>query len=117
MKTKQHTPEIYNSAFVNVTLSAKTISGKYPLMDLMKASTGDWVMTEESAKKIKYLYPVRKNQVLGVFEVLDFQMITKEGQVRSRFTLKPIYQGSTKLLDKSLNELTSTNFVVKYFES
>jgi hypothetical protein len=115
MKTKQSTSETYDSAFVNVTLSAKTISGKYPLMDLMKATTGDWVMTEEAAKKIEYLYPVRKHKILGVFEVQDYKMITKDGQTRARFTLKPIYEGSTKLIQNALSEITSTNYVVKYF--
>lgn len=115
MKTKQSTPANYNSSFVNVTLSAKTISGKYPLMDLMKATTGDWVMTEESAKKIEYLYPVRKHKILGVFKVQDYTMVTIDGQTRARFTLKPIYEGSTKLVQNALSELTSTNYVVKYF--
>ena len=114
---KQKTPENYNSAFVNVTLSAKPIGGKFPIMDLLKASIGDWVMLEESAKKIEYIYPVRRNQVLGVFKVVDFQMIIQDGQSRARFSLKPIYEGSTKLLDKALNEVASTNYVVKYFES
>lgn len=117
MKTKNLTPENYNSAFVNVTLSAKTIGGKYPIMDLLKASTGDWVMSEESAKKIEYLYPVRKHQILGVFKVQDYKMVTIDGQTRARFTLKPIYEGSTRLLESATNALTATNYVVKYFES
>jgi hypothetical protein len=117
MKNKNSTPINYDSAFVNVTLSAKIINGKYPLMDLMKSSTGDWVMTEESAKKIEYLYPVRKHQILGVFKVQDYKMLTVEGQSRVRFTLKPIYEGSTRLTENALSVLTSTNYVVKYFES
>jgi hypothetical protein len=117
MKTKKSTPGNYNSAFVNVTLSAKLINGKFPIMDLLKASTGDWVMTKESAEKIEYLYPVRKNQILGVFKVQDYKMVTIDGQTRARFTLKPIYEGSTRLTESALSVLTSTNYVVKYFES
>lgn len=115
MKNKQSKSENYDSAFVNVTLSAKTIGGKYPLMDLMKATTGDWVMTEDSAKKIEYMYPVRKHKILGVFKVQDYKMITIDGQTRARFTLKPIYEGSSKLIQNALSEITSTNYVVKYF--
>jgi len=114
MKTQQ-IPENFNSAFVNVTLSAARINGKYAVMDLLKAASGDWVMAEESASKIKYLYPVRKNEILGVFEVTSFQMVNKGDQPRVRFTLKPIYQGSTKLLENAINHITSTNYVVKYF--
>ena len=115
MKTKNSIPENYNSAFVNVTLSAKSIDGKYPLADLMKSSVGNWVMSEESAKKIEYLYPVRKNQVLGVFKVVDYTMVDISGQTRVRFTLKPIYEGSSKLLGNATDLITSSNFVVKYF--
>jgi hypothetical protein len=107
--------ENFDSVFVNVTLSAPKIDGKYAIIDLMRAATGDWVISEEAAKKIKYVYPVRKHQVLGVFEVDGYQMVTEDEQTRARFNLKPIYNGSTPLLEKAKGVITPTNYVVKYF--
>lgn len=116
MKNQQATLVDFNSAFVNVTISAaRLINGKPSIMDLLLAAKGDWVMTEESAKQIKYLYPVRKNKILGVFEVVDYTMVTKGDQNRVRFNLKAIYEGSTLLLENAVSELTLTNFVVKFF--
>ena len=116
MKLKQDTPENFDSAFVNVTLSAsRLINGKPSINDLSNAAKGDWVMTEESAKKLKYIYPVRKNQILGVFEVVNYTMIITKDQTRVRFTLKAIFEGRTPLLESAETNLTSTNFVVKYF--
>ena len=117
MKTKQETPENFDSAFVNVTLSAERLINGKPksLNDLATAAKGDWVMSEDAAKKIKYIYPVRKNQILGVFEVLDYTMLVTPEQTRVRFTLKPIFEGRTPLLESAVSNLTATNFVVKYF--
>ena len=116
MKTKHETPENFDSAFVNVTLSAaRLINGKPSINDLSTAAKGDWVMSEDAAKKIKYIYPVRKNQILGVFEVLDYTMLVTPDQTRVRFTLKAIFEGRTPLLESAVSNLTATNFVVKYF--
>ena len=115
MKKEQTIPEVFDSAFVNVTLSAKKIFGKYAIMDLLKASTGDRVMSEDSAKQIKYIYPVRRHEILGVFEVSDYKVVYHDEQARIRFTLKPIYEGSTRLLESASSQLTPTNYVVKYF--
>lgn len=116
MKNKQSIPENYDSALVNVTLSAKNINGKYSIVNLLKVSTGDWVMSEESAKKIKYLYPVRKNKILGVFEVIDYKMVNISGKLRVRFDLKVIYEGSYKLISIAENEINKTNYTVKYLQ-
>jgi hypothetical protein len=100
-----------NSALVNVTLSITKVNGKYPLYDLKRVAVGDWVMSEESASDIKYLFPVKGNEVLGVFEVESYTMIGN----RVRFKLKNIYQGSTKLMNEAHEEALRTNYVVKYF--
>jgi hypothetical protein len=106
METQSH-----NSAFVNVTLSITKINGKYPLYDLKRVSAGDWVMTEEAASLIKYLFPVKANEVLGVFEVESYKVIDN----RVRFKLKNIYQGSLRLMNEAHEEASRTNYVVKYF--
>ena len=106
METTSH-----NSAFVNVTLSITKINGKYPLYDLKRVSAGDWVMTEEAASTIKYLFPVKANEVLGVFEVESYKVIDN----RVRFKLKNIYQGSLRLMNEAHEEAQKTNYVVKYF--
>ena len=106
METTSH-----NSAFVNVTLSITKINGKYPLYDLKRVAAGDWVMTEEAASTIKYLFPVKANEVLGVFEVESYKVIDN----RVRFKLKNIYQGSLRLMNEAHEEAQKTNYVVKYF--
>ena len=106
METTSH-----NSAFVNVTLSITKINGKYPLYDLKRVVAGDWVMTEEAASTIKYLFPVKANEVLGVFEVESYKVIDN----RVRFKLKNIYQGSLRLMNEAHEEAQKTNYVVKYF--
>jgi hypothetical protein len=107
METTSH-----NSAFVNVTLSITKINGKYPLYDLKRVSAGDWVMTEEAASTIKYLFPVKANEVLRVFEVESF---IRNNDGRVRFKLKNIYQGSLRLMNEAHEEAQRTNYVVKYF--
>jgi hypothetical protein len=106
METQSH-----NSAFVNVTLSITKINGKYPLYDLKRVAAGDWVMTEEAASTIKYLFPVKANEVLGVFEVESYKVIDN----RVRFKLKNIYLGSLRLMNEAHEEAARTNYVVKYF--
>jgi hypothetical protein len=106
METTSH-----NSAFVNVTLSITKINGKYPLYDLKRVAAGDWVMTEEAASTIKYLFPVKANEVLGVFEVESYKVIDN----RVRFKLKNIYLGSLRLMNEANEEASRTNYVVKYF--
>jgi hypothetical protein len=106
METTSH-----NSAFVNVTLSITKINGKYPLYDLKRVASGDWVMTEGAASTIKYLFPVKANEVLGVFEVESYKVIDN----RVRFKLKNIYQGSLRLMNEAHEEAARTNYVVKYF--
>ena len=108
-----------NSVFVNVTISAKRISGKYPLSDLKKASEGWWLMNPKTAENIKYVFPVKSNQILGVFEVVGMESAPdlKTRAIRVKFDLKMIFEGSTQLLDAAVDELVSTtHFVTKYFK-
>jgi hypothetical protein len=118
MKNKQQIPTDINSTFVNVTLSAKPIDGKYPLYDLKQASKGWWVMTEETASKIKWVFPVRRNKVLGVFEVEGYECAPDitTGNNRVNFRLKNIYEGSTAMINEAIEEINSTHFVTKYFK-
>jgi|688.fasta_scaffold1541519_1 hypothetical protein len=117
MKKVQPTPENFNSAFLNVTLSAKTIDGKYAMWDLQQASKGNWVISEEAAPKVKYVYPVRKNKILGVFEVTGYEVLEIDGQNRVRFELKAIYENSTRMISTAESHLNKTNYVVKFFEA
>lgn len=107
-----------NSTFVNVTISAKIVDGKYPLYDLKRASEGDWIMSDEVAKKIKWIFPVRRNRILGVFEVDGFQSSPdqKTGNNRVRFDLKMIFEGSARLTESATEALNSTHYVTKHFK-
>lgn len=116
-KQVYETPENYNSIFVNVTLSAKTIDGKYPLGELRAASVGNWLISEDTAKRIKYLYPVRRNKILGVFEVTGYHVVKIEDQERIQFDLKFIFEGSTRLVESAQEYMNRTNYVTKLFES
>jgi hypothetical protein len=110
--------EKVNSTFVNVTISAeKMVNGKFSLADLMYASKGWWVMNEDIAEQIEYVFPVRKNEVLGVFKVVGYEkgVDEKNGRSRINFDLKMIFEGSTQLLESAKTELTSTHYVVKQF--
>ena len=102
MKNKRELPENFNSAFVNVTISAKKIGSKYPLYELLKSARGNWIMSNETADKIKYIYPVRKNEILGVFEVTGYEAITnQDSEHRVRFDIKPIFINSTRLTESA----------------
>ena len=118
MKKQIPIPDDINSTFVNVTLSAKPIGEKYPLFDLKQASQGWWVMSEEVASKIKWVFPVRRNKILGVFEVESYECEpdTITGNTRVNFKLKMIFEGSRTLVDSALNELNSTHYVTKHFK-
>jgi hypothetical protein len=118
MKKQITIPEDINSTFVNVTLSAKPIDGKYPLFDLMLASQGWWVMSEEVAAKIKYVFPVRRNKILGVFEVEGYDCAPDltTGNTRVNFKLKMIFEKSRSLVDSALNEMNATHYVTKHFK-
>lgn len=115
---KQQIPDDVNSTFVNVTLSIKTADGKYPLYDLMKSSEGWWVMTEDVASKIKYVFPVKSNKVLGVFEVKSYESAPDEitGNSRINFKLKMLFEESTSLLESANKEISKTHFVTKHFK-
>jgi hypothetical protein len=118
MKKQEQIQNDVNSTFVNVTLSAKPIDGKYPLFDLKQASQGWWLMTEEVAKQIKYVFPVRRNKVLGVFEVESFESAPDitTGNNRVNFKLKMIFEGATALVNTAINEMSSTHYVTKHFK-
>lgn len=118
MKNQKTIPTDINSTFVNVTLSANPTDGKYPLYDLKQVSRGWWVMTEEIASKIKYVFPVKRNKILGVFEVESYEsapdIIT--GNNRVNFKLKMIFEGSSTLVESAINEMNSTHYVTKHFK-
>ena len=118
MKKQNTIPTDVNSTFVNVTLSAKPIDGKYPLFDLKQASQGWWLMTEEVASKIKYVFPVRRNKVLGVFEVESYESAPDitTGNNRVNFKLKMIFEGASALVNEAIVEMTSTHYVTKHFK-
>jgi len=118
MKNTNQIPTDINSTFVNVTLSAKPIDGKYPLFDLMQASKGWWVMSEEVASKIKWVFPVRRNKILGVFEVESFECAPDEitGNTRVNFKLKMVFEKSRSLVDSAINEMNATHYVTKHFK-
>ena len=72
-------PSEYNAAFLNVTLSIKPdINGRYALANLMNHTKGDWWINPGIASKIKYVFPVKKNEILGVFEVVSFEEVEIE---------------------------------------
>ena len=118
MKTEKNTTSEFDSTFVNVTLSAKKINGKYPIGELIKNSTGEWLMTEDIASNIKWIFPVRKNQILGVFEAVSYTSREDDltGKNRVTFKLKPVFEGSSKLIEVAFNELTKTHYVTKHFK-
>ncbi len=118
MKKQNQILEDINATFVNVTISAKTIDGKYPLADLKRASEGDWIMTEEIAERIKWVFPVRRNKILGVFAVEGFSVIPDPTNKNNRikFDLKMIFEGSYALTESALNVLNSTHYVTKHFK-
>lgn len=106
-----------NATFVNVTLSAKPVNGKYPLFDLMKASRGWWIMKKDVAEKIKYVFPVRRNKILGVFEVKSFEHDPGDtGNIRVNFELKMIPEQMRPLMEAANEELNSTHYVTKHFK-
>ena len=110
-------PEEYNSAFLNVTLSMKPdINGRYALGNLRESARGDWWINPGIAGKIKYVFPVKKNEILGVFEVVDFEEVEIDGKTRVRFNLKMIFEGSYQMKEKALSEVNRTNYVVKLFQ-
>jgi len=110
-------PEEYNSAFLNVTLSMKPdINGRYALSNLLNCSKGDWWINPGIAKKIKYVFPVKKNEILGVFEVKGFEEVEIDGKTRVRFDLKMVFEGSHQMKVKASEEVNRTNYVVKLFQ-
>lgn len=109
-------PSEFNSAFLNVTLSSNPgPDGRYSIMDLKQTSKGDWWIKPEYAEKIKYVFPVKKNKILGVLEVKGFTEVDINGKTRIRFDLKPIYEGSHTMIGKANYDVNKTNYVVKLF--
>lgn len=107
--------EIYNSTFVNVTISAKGADGRYANADLRNSAKGNWVMTESAASDIKYIFPVKQNKILGVFESVGYSVVDQDGKDRIQFNLKPIFEGSHTLISRAQDELNKTNYVTKHF--
>ena len=107
-----------NASFVNVTISVPTANGKYPLSDLLKVSRGWWVMKPEVAENMKYIFPVKANKVLGVFEVKGYQTapdIKNPDMIRVNFDLKMIFEGSHRLVESATTEMNTSHFVTKHF--
>lgn len=114
----EETAKICNSSFVNVTISVPTVNGKYPLSDLMKVSKGWWIMKPEIAENIKYIFPVKGNKVLGVFEVKGFEHAPdskNSDMIRVNFDLKMIFQGSHQLVESAKEHISTSHFVTKHF--
>jgi hypothetical protein len=110
-------PQEYNAAFLNVTLSIQPdINGRYALSDLMGCTKGDWWINPGIASKIKYVFPVKRNEILGVFEVVGFEEIEIENKTRVRFKLKMIYEGSHQMKINAAPEVNKTNYVVKLIQ-
>tara|TARA_R110000868_G_scaffold45375_5_gene150567 strand:- start:4 stop:375 length:372 start_codon:yes stop_codon:yes gene_type:complete len=110
-------PSEFNSAFLNVTLSSNPgADGRYSIMDLKNSARGDWWIKPEYAKEIKYVFPVKKNKILGVLEVLGFDEVDINGKTRIRFNLKPIYEGSHTMISQANYDVNKTNYVVKLFK-
>jgi hypothetical protein len=110
-------PAEYNAAFLNVTLSMKPdINGRYALSNLLNCSKGDWWINPGIANKIKYVFPVKKNEILGVFEVKGFEEVEIGGKTRVRFDLKMVFEGSHQMKLNAESEVNKTNYVVKLFQ-
>ena len=110
-------PSEYNAAFLNVTLSMKPdINGRYALGDLMNHTKGDWWINPGIASKIKYVFPVKKNEILGVFEVVNFEEVEIDGKTRVRFKLKMVFEGSHQMKASANSDVNKTNYVVKLIQ-
>jgi hypothetical protein len=117
------------STFVNVTYSAGEVLTKGNIYDipanaLMEASKGDWVMSDpEVLDSLKWLFPVKKNRVLGIFEVVDWHKIeslpqdsTREFRVRFTLRIPTDLRQAKSLKEAAQNQVGKTNFVVKYLD-
>lgn len=110
-------PSEYNAAFLNVTLSIKPdINGRYALANLMNHTKGDWWINPGIAEKIKYVFPVKKNEILGVFEVVNFEEVEIDGKTRVRFKLKMVFEGSHQMKSSANSDVNKTNYVVKLIQ-
>jgi hypothetical protein len=110
-------PPKYNAAFLNVTLSIKPdINGRYALSNLMNHTKGDWWINPGIAENIKYVFPVKKHEILGVFEVVGFEEVEIDGKTRVRFKLKMVFEGSHQMKASATSVINKTNYVVKLIQ-
>jgi hypothetical protein len=89
-----------------------------PAQILKEAAKGDWVMRdEETLNGLKWLFPVRKNRVLGVFEIQSWEFVDSDPtktRVRFELTIPADLNAAKKLKEEAQTEVVSSNFVVKY---
>lgn len=114
---------VNNATFVNVTYSAGTYSTpnnlfEIPVMTLKEAAKGDWVMAdEEILNSLKWLFPVRRNRILGVFQIEGWEFVdtdpTKK-RVRFKLQIPQNLNEAKRLKEEAQTEITTSNFVVKY---
>ena len=114
---------INNATYVNVTYSADTYSTpgnifEVPATILLNAAKGDWVMKDEAVlNELKWLFPVRRNRVLGVFVVESWEYVNtdpKKPRVRFTLSIPQDLKQAKSLKEEAQSEISTTNFVVKY---
>ena len=114
---------INNATFVNVTYSADTYSTpgnifEVPATVLLTAAKGDWVMRDEEVLNgLKWLFPVRRNRILGVFVVEGWEYVEtdpKKPRVRFKLSIPQDLKQAKALKEEAQSEISTTNFVVKY---
>jgi hypothetical protein len=114
---------INNATFVNVTYSADTYSTpgnifEVPATILLNAAKGDWVMKDEGVlNELKWLFPVRRNRILGVFVVEGWEYVDTDPtrkRVRFKLQIPSDLKQAKSLKEEAQSEISTSNFVVKY---